>query len=79
MTVVMNIYRHINREKIQFDFAGTNNEGNDNEYIDEIKSMGGHVYPLEQGGVFAARKLVKSIFKSYSYKAVHYHQLSELG
>lgn len=79
MTVVMNIYRRINREKIQFDFAGTNDEGNDNEYIDEIKSMGGHVYPLEQGGVFAARRLVKSIFKSYPYKAVHYHQLSEFG
>ncbi|CAK1222470.1 Glycosyltransferase involved in cell wall bisynthesis (RfaB) [Fructobacillus evanidus] len=81
MTVVMNIYRHIDREAIQFDFAGTEDDQQDqeNEYIDEIKALGGRVYVLHDGGIIAARKLINQIFNRYSYEIVHYHQLSEFG
>ena len=41
-TMLMNFYRHMDREKIQFDFAVCTNEKCD--YEDEIISMGGYIY-----------------------------------
>ena len=49
MSVIMNYYRHINREKIQFDFCYfiERNE----TYEDEIKSMGGHIYLISKPSI----------------------------
>lgn len=43
-TLIMNIYRNIDRDKVQFDFLIHNpTEG---EYADEIKKLGGHIYRM---------------------------------
>lgn len=41
---IMNLYRKMDRDKIQFDFAV--HEKRENDYIPEIESMGGKVYVL---------------------------------
>ena len=51
----MNIYRNIDKDKVQFDFI---TYGDPSGYVEEIERLGGHVYCL------TSRK--KSIFKSYS-------------
>lgn len=53
---VMNIYRHIDRSKVQFDFLTLN--GDKIAYEDEIIDMGGKVYPL----IYKRRDLVKHFF-----------------
>ena len=41
---IMDLYRHMDRERIQFDFLIT--RGNGEYYKDEIESLGGKVYYL---------------------------------
>ena len=41
-TMLMNYYRHIDREKVQFDFIV--NKKKPGDYDDEIRRMGGHIY-----------------------------------
>lgn len=63
-TFLMNIYRNIDREKVQFDFLLYSDQGI-NSYIQEIKEMGGIIYTLPPksknfiGGLFMIRNLVK--------------------
>lgn len=41
---IMNLYRNIDRERFQFDFV--TNQNGEIAYKDEIKNMGGKIYPL---------------------------------
>lgn len=41
-TMLMNYYRHIDREKVQFDFIV--NKQKTGDYDDEIRRLGGHIY-----------------------------------
>jgi hypothetical protein len=41
-TMLMNYYRHIDREKVQFDFIV--NKKKPGDYDDEIRRLGGHIY-----------------------------------
>lgn len=41
-TMLMNYYRHIDREKVQFDFIV--NKQKPGDYDDEIRRLGGHIY-----------------------------------
>ena len=41
-TMLMNYYRHIDREKVQFDFIVNKKKLGD--YDDEIRRLGGHIY-----------------------------------
>ena len=72
---LMNIYRNVNKEEVQFDFAvHTNLKG---EYDDEIKEMGGNIYYFTSRG--------KNIYRYYkdwnnflkenakNYNAIHMH------
>lgn len=45
-TFIMNVYRHINREKIQFNFLCTSSESGD--YDEEIMLLGGQLFYLPQ-------------------------------
>lgn len=73
---VMNIYRHIDRSKVQFDFLTLN--GDKIAYEDEIIDMGGRVYPL----IYKRRDLVKHLlnlpFKFFNshkeIQIVHFHK-----
>ena len=68
--VIMNYYRHIDRNKIQFDFI-CDSDSTDIPY-DEIEKLGGKVIlcpPYQK--LFKYTKELKKIFKENNYKIVH--------
>lgn len=70
--VVMNYYRHIDRNKIQFDFICDNDSTN--IPYEEIEKLGGKVIlvpPYQK--IIAYHKELKRIFKENNYKIVHSH------
>lgn len=75
---VMDIYRHIDRTKVQFDFLiHTEQKGS---LENEIIRLGGRIYRIPRFGlktVFAYNKSVKAFFNSHhEFKIVHGHILS---
>lgn len=76
-SVVMNIYRNINREMIQFDFLVSNQA--ERSYEEEIKSYGGKIYytgnPLSPKTLINTCIKNKRFFKenSVNYVAAHLH------
>lgn len=73
-TMIMNIYRNINREKIQFSFLClSEKKGN---YEDEIKSLGGKIYkvpdPRGQGRIENFYNIYK-VMKRNKFNVVHTH------
>lgn len=79
MSVVMNIYRKINRKKYQFDFLVTD-YGHEN-YLNEIKKLGGHVYfvPSEELTLKKVKSTFLKVISLRKYDYVHYHALSKWG
>lgn len=85
-TLIMNLYRNIDRSKIQFDFLCTNPENGD--YDEEIVSLGGiiHILPPKKRrikyidyilSVFSTAKYLRSL----NYDTIHlhnYHAFSSL-
>lgn len=75
-TFIMNLYRTIDRSKIQFDFLCHNRI--EAKYTDEILAMGGKMYMVEgisHVGFFKYQKSLYEFFKSHpEYKTVHSHQ-----
>lgn len=74
-TMIMNLYRQINREKIQFDFVENENEG---AYFDtEIRDLGGNIYhcPRFNGKNYLKyRKWWEDFFNAHKeYSVVHGH------
>ncbi|MBR6253314.1 MAG: glycosyltransferase family 1 protein [Clostridia bacterium] len=70
--VVMNYYRHIDREKIQFDFICDSDSTN--IPYEEIESLGGKVIlipPYQK--VFEYQKELQRVLKAGKYKIVHSH------
>ena len=72
-TLIMNLYRNIDRNKFQFDFI-VDKSG---KYDKEIKSMGGKIFYLPYITDIGERKYLKvlrTFFKQHSeYKIVHSH------
>ncbi|MGK4060626.1 glycosyltransferase [Loigolactobacillus coryniformis] len=80
MSVIMNIYRNIDRNKVQFDFIAT--VLSNNNYINEIKSLGGKVYLVPTDiskNLFKLHNYIKNVLSSNSYGIVHYHATSPWG
>lgn len=76
-TFLMNIYRHIDREKVQFDFLI--NVHCECHYTKEIISLGGRIYdiPSRREGVLKRRNALNLFFKAHpEYKIVHQHSSS---
>lgn len=74
-TMLMNYYRNINRENIQFDFLV--HRENRADYDDEIEQLGGKIYRLSVLNPFSIRyrKELDSFFKNHpEYQIVHVHQ-----
>lgn len=73
-TLLMNVYRNLDRAKIQFDFVTHRTDTGD--YDLEIKKLGGKIYYLpslgEVGPVLYVKKLLE-IMKTNSYIAIHSH------
>lgn len=75
-TMIMNLYRNIDRSKIQFDFVENTNKIA--VFDEEIKSLGGRIYncPHYNGkNHFAYKKWWDSFFKKHQneYRIVHGH------
>lgn len=75
---VMELYRHMDRKKVQFDFlVHTKQEGH---YSAEIRALGGSIYsvPRFNGRNYAAyrRALVRFFEKHHGYAAIHGHMTS---
>lgn len=73
-TMIMNLYRSIDREKFQFDFYSTS--GRVGEYDDEIRDLGGNIYYAPSGN--KVKKLLsffKFIKANKQYSIVHVHIL----
>jgi glycosyltransferase involved in cell wall biosynthesis len=73
-TLIMNIYRKINRSEIQFDFlVHTDTEG---AYDEEIYNLGGMIYRVvpRSKGIAKNRRDLIDFFKNHTeYKIVHHH------
>ena len=75
---VMNLYRNIDRTKVQFDFIIFTNDRDD--YYDEIYSLGGKVYHFEKfngKNYFRIRKSFNSFLENHpEYDIIHIHVYS---
>lgn len=77
-TMVMNLYRNIDRSKIQFDFIIHTEEKCD--YTDEIIDLGGKIYSMKKFrgyNLFSYYRQFSIFFKTHNeYKIVHGHMRS---
>lgn len=73
-TFIMNVYRNINREKIQFDFLVHNNKEGD--YDQEILELGGNIYyisPRNKGILKNKEELHNFFLEHNEYEVIHQH------
>lgn len=71
-SVVMNYYRNIDRNKVQFDFLCS--ESSTDIPYEEIEKLGGRVFIVPNyTKVFKYQKELQKIFKENNYKIVHSH------
>ncbi|RLL42757.1 glycosyltransferase family 1 protein [Oceanobacillus piezotolerans] len=73
-TMLMNYYRHIDRDKIQFDFMVHRDQRGD--YDDEIERLGGRIYrmpPIRPGNYQRYFKELDDFFAHHKYQVVHSH------
>lgn len=74
-TLIMNIYRNIDRNKVQFDFLVHYKEPG--EYDDEINQFGGRIFVMPKTSpcnIFLLRNAYSDFFKSHhEYKFIHVH------
>lgn len=69
---LMNLYREIDKTKIQFDFL-VNRRG---IFDNEIKKLGGNVYhinSLQKSGQIRYTKELRKFFRGHNYKIIHSH------
>jgi len=75
--LLMNVYRHIDREKVQFDFMV--HRPDHAFYEDEIESLGGRIYRTPKfspipGQYQAYMKSIEKILSEHpEYKIIHAH------
>ena len=72
-TMLMNYYRHIDREKVQFDFLVHRQDEGD--YEKEIISLGGKIFRVPALNPFSPLyyKSLNSFFSEHKYDIVHCH------
>lgn len=74
-TMIMNIYRNIDREKIQFDFV--THSGRNQAYVSEIEQLGGKIYFFPKIRIYNLPLLInewKAFFEEHKeYKILHSH------
>lgn len=74
-TFLMNVYRHIDREKVQFDFLLPHTV-HDMPFADEAESMGAHIYPIlysQRESIAKAYNSMHDFFRQHAdeYAALH--------
>jgi glycosyltransferase involved in cell wall biosynthesis len=73
-TFIMNVYRNIDRDKIQFDFLLSTDKKCD--YTDEIQELGGKIFNItpRREGILKNRKDLNNFFSRHlEYQIVHQH------
>lgn len=72
-TFVMNVYRTINRDEIQFDFLVCADGG---DYEEEVKRMGGRVFKIapRNSGISNYHRLLDAFFKAHQGEWIAIHQ-----
>lgn len=77
-TMIMNIYRNIDRSKLQFDFLVHTTEKN--FYDDEILKMGGVIHNVVRKSENPFKNILQTyrVIKKGNYKAVHIHTSSSI-
>ncbi|NJP39909.1 glycosyltransferase family 1 protein [Oscillospiraceae bacterium HV4-5-C5C] len=72
-TFIMNVYRHLDRSSIQFDFVEFTDTPAD--YDPEITNLGGRIYRLPPKGkqLLASMKALRTLVAEQGYKIVHRH------
>lgn len=74
-TMVMNVYRQIDRNKCQFDFLLK--EKVEDGYEQEVRELGGHIYYVESPKKVGVKNYIKNMkdimLKQGPYNAVHSH------
>lgn len=72
-TVILNYYRHMDREKIHFDIAITTDVIGQNGH--RLKELGCHIYhlPLKSEGLNKYTKSLKELLRKEQFDAVHVH------
>ena len=82
-TLLMELYRHIDRTKIQFDFFIYNYSEQPGAYDEEILSLGGRIYNAKRRfyrGPIAYCKELRDFFSAHpEYPIVHAHQYKMSG
>lgn len=70
---IMNLYRNIDKSKIQFDFI--NSSGDKLYFEDEIKSLGGRIYKIvpRSKNMRLNKKMIEQIIEENDYKIIHFH------
>lgn len=80
-TMLMNIYRKIDRNRIQFDFLYTTNE--ETYYDKEISKLGGNIFRIDTLSILNINKMVNQICdiikQNGPYKVIHAHTLFNCG
>ncbi|MCS5420923.1 MULTISPECIES: glycosyltransferase family 1 protein [Psychrilyobacter] len=79
-TMLMNLYRNIDRKKIEFSFLQYVDNGS--YYDDEIIKLGGKIIrlkPVRERGVLKAISDLKSVIEKEKYDVVHAHTLFNCG
>lgn len=73
-TMLMNLYRHIDRTQVQFDFITfTKDQG---DYDEEILALGGEIFPIIASNSIERMLKLTSFLKQHSeYQIVHAHML----
>lgn len=75
-TFIMNVYRNIDRNKVQFDFLVTATEKC--VYDDEIEALGGKIYRVSsrRKGILKNWNELNNFFEVHNYECVHCHTSS---
>lgn len=74
--LLMNVYRNIDRTKVQFDFLTFYGENESGYFDEEIKSLGGNIInikPPKPFDVFSNIVSVRQVLKTKHYDAIHTH------
>jgi len=81
-TYLMNIYRHIDRNVLQFDFLTYYTKGQVGYYDEEIIKLGGKIHnidPVSKAGPIKFINDIRDILKQNNYVAVHAHTSYNIG
>ncbi|GAE91915.1 hypothetical protein JCM21714_885 [Gracilibacillus boraciitolerans JCM 21714] len=77
-TALMDVYRNLDRSKIQFDFL-TNREG---DYDEEVRRLGGFIYRISNKGdvgVKGYRRALRQFFKDHRYYIIIHTHLDQMS